>query len=266
MKLKKIINKLFGKLGYRIVNLQHYQPKTRSQKDLLLDNFWQTLKHLDYNPKVIVDIGTHKGSWTRIAMSHYPTSQYILIEPQKNLKKFVEDLTIKENVTYLPIGIGSKNEEMNFTLHDFDHSSSFMYSEEEAKKQGFSQVKIPVRSLNNLVAEKEIPVPDIVKIDAEGIDLDVLKGAENLFGKIEVFLIEVAVLNNIYPNSALKVLQYMDKNGYEMFDITDMNRPMNIQPFHLPALWLMEVVFVKKDGELQTLFKNKATEILKDYV
>ncbi|HLS31222.1 MAG TPA: FkbM family methyltransferase [Flavobacteriaceae bacterium] len=263
--MKKLINKLFGKLGYRIINLGHYQLKTQSQKELLLNNFWQILKRLDYTPRVIVDIGAHKGSWTRIAMLHYPKSQYILIEPQQELKEFFRDLTNQENVTYLPIGIGSKNEEMDFTHHDFDHSSSFIYSEEEAKKQGFSQVKIPVRSLSNLVAEKEIPIPDIVKIDAEGIDLDVLKGAENLFGKVEVILVEVAVLNNIYPNSALKVLQYMDKNGYEIFDITDMNRPLNIQPFHLPALWLMEVVFVKKDGELHTRFKDKAAEILKDY-
>jgi hypothetical protein len=33
------------------------------------------------------------------------------------------------------------------------------------------------------------------KIDAEGLDLEVLKGASNYFGKTEIFMVEAGVLS-----------------------------------------------------------------------
>ena len=90
--------------------------------------------------------------------------------------------------------------------------------------------------------------PDMVKIDAEGLDLEVLEGCSELFGKTEIFLVEVGVVNRKIENSLLKVVEFMDEKGYRVFDITDMNRP-----FSQKILWLMEVVFVKKGGKLDAI-------------
>jgi hypothetical protein len=43
------------------------------------------------------------------------------------------------------------------------------------------------------------------KIDAEGLDLEVLKGASNYFGKTEIFMVEAGVLSE-FDNSFLKIL------------------------------------------------------------
>ncbi|MFZ3273450.1 MAG: FkbM family methyltransferase, partial [Lutibacter sp.] len=128
-----------------------------------------------------------------------------------------------------------------------DDSCSFRYTEEEAKVAGFEQIEIPVVTLNKLLADSDLPIPDIIKIDAEGLDLEVLKGASNLFGKTEIFMVEAGVVNKIFDNSFLKLINFMDQNNYRLFDITDINRP-----FQPKVLWLVELVFVKKDGYIDS--------------
>ncbi len=43
----------------------------------------------------------------------------------------------------------------------------------------------------------------------------------------------------------------MDAKGYCLFDITDLNRP-----WEKPVLWLVELVFVRKGGRLDSMNWN----------
>jgi hypothetical protein len=79
------------------------------------------------------------------------------------------------------------------------------------------------------------------KIDAEGLDLEVLKGASNYFEKTEIFMVEAGVLSqNLII--AFKIINFM-MEGYRLFDISDLNRP-----FQPRVLWLVELVFIKIMG------------------
>ena len=143
----------------------------------------------------------------------------------------------------MPVGAGEKAGSFKFTIVDRDDSCSFRYSEEDASKNGYKQVDVPITTLNEVVKKENSPFPDLVKIDAEGLDIEVLKGASDLFGKTEVFMVEAGVLNKEFDNSFLKIISFMDKKGYRLFEITDLNRP-----FKLKVLWLVELAFVKKNG------------------
>jgi hypothetical protein len=55
----------------------------------------------------------------------------------------------------------------------------------------------------------------MVKIDAEDFDLKVLAGAAQLFGKTEVFFVEVMISeNHPYENIIAKVIPIMEQAGY----------------------------------------------------
>ena len=47
----------------------------------------------------------------------------------------------------------------------------------------------------------------------------------------------------MFDNNLLKMVDYMDQKGYTLFEITDLNRP-----FELQVLWLVELAFIKKGG------------------
>ena len=244
--MKKQLKRILNKLGYtlRKVNTNQVTPTNTSSKNYLLFNFYDTLKKIGFTPQHIVDVGANHGTWTREALRYFPDAYYTLLEPQEWLQKSFQDiLDTNSKVQFYPVGAGEREGFFQFTIVDRDDSCTFKFSQEEAKAAGFEQIEIPVVTLNNLLSKNDLPVPDIIKIDAEGLDIEVLKGASNFFGKTEIFMVEAGVVNKSFDNSFLKIINFMDENNYRLFDITDINRPFQPQ-----VLWLVELVFVKKNG------------------
>jgi FkbM family methyltransferase len=217
--LKKIAKKLLSKIIFHNLN----------GKNNLLSNFYSILKKQQFQPKCIYDIGAHKGTWTIECMKYFPNAHYILFEPQPNLRLEIEnELLGKKNYTLFSLGVGNNDGQLLFTYQDRADSCTFNMSEKEALEKGFKQVKTPIVKLDSFVKLEKLPKPEILKIDAEGIDLDVLDGAKELLNEsVEIVLVEVGILNNFFQNSALNVLNYMDKANFKLFDITDLNRPFN---------------------------------------
>lgn len=241
----KLIDPIARKLGY--VKSHEINYDYRSEKNTLLNVFFENLKLMNFEPKHIIDIGANHGTWTRETLKYFPNANYTLVEPQEWLKPSLQDLLdANPKISFSAVGAGSKSGSFKFTIVDRDDSCSFRYSEEEAIANGYKQVEIPIVTLNELVQNNpNLPFPDLVKIDAEGLDIDVLEGASDLFGKTEVFLVEAAIFNKVFENSLLEMVNYMDKKGYRLFEITDLNRP-----FTPNVLWLVELAFIKKDGIL----------------
>lgn len=250
--IKKIAVKLFNpiasKLGY-VKGQKIVYASNPFQKKSLLETFFENIKTMGFLPKHIIDVGANHGTWTRETLKYFPEAYYSLIEPQEWLKSSIQDvLDVNPKVSFYPFGAGDKSGSFMFTIVNRDDSCSFRYTEEEAKAGGFEQVEIPIHTLNEFVnSNPSLPFPDLVKIDAEGLDIAVLQGASNLFGKTEVFLVEAAVFNKDFENDFLKTVEYMDEKGYNLFEITDLNRP-----FHPKVLWLVELAFVKKGGRIDS--------------
>jgi FkbM family methyltransferase len=247
--IKKIAIKLIDPIATRL-GYSKLEPSIGNQysKNNLLRTFFMNLKDIGFTPKHIIDVGTNHGTWTRETLKYFPDSYYTLIEPQSWLQESFQDVLVNnEKIKYYPVGVGAQEGTFKFTIVQRDDSCSFRYTETEAKEAGFEQVDIPVKTLNTIVSKCDFPFPDMVKIDAEGLDIDVLKGANNLFGKTEIFLVEAAVVNKNLSNSCSEVVKFMEFNNYKLFDITDLNRPFKPQ-----VLWLVELVFIKRGGVLDS--------------
>jgi FkbM family methyltransferase len=250
--LKKTIKKIILKIFHPVATKLGYEKKgglvkTRDifHKNSLLDVFFENLKAIGFTPNHVIDVGANHGTWTRETLNYFPNAYYTLLEPQEWLKPSLQDLLdANAKITFNAIGAGARSGSFKFTIVNRDDSCSFRYTEEEAISQGFKQVEIPIVTLNELVAKNPaLPFPDLVKIDAEGLDLEVLEGASDLIGKTEVFLVEAALFCKEFDNSLLKMVNYMDDKGYTLFEITDLNRP-----FKPNVLWLTELAFIKKGG------------------
>ena len=247
--IRKIGAKLFATLAakFGFSKSGNYSSELAGYgKDDLMNNFFSILNNIDFIPNHIVDVGANHGSWTRETLKYFPDAYYTLLEPQQQMLTSVADLLqTNSKVKFHAVGAGKAAGAFKFTMVDRDDSCTFFYSEEEAAKQGFAQIEIPVVTLNDFLPATNLPIPDIIKIDAEGLDLEVLLGANNYFGETEIFMVEAAVMCKTYDNSLLKVMAFMEENGYRFFDVTDLNRTQK----HT-ALWLVEAVFIKKGGIL----------------
>jgi FkbM family methyltransferase len=215
------------------------QPSHANTKPL-----FETLSRLGFKPAHIVDVGAHEGAWTRSAMVYFAGSKYTLFEPQRDLLEAQLDLDIP-NVRKYFIGLGPKSEDRLFTEHSRRDSYLFARTEQQAKERGFGQVLMPVVSLDEFFTSSDWPRPDVLKIDAEGWDIEVLKGAASVVSQCELVLLEAGVMNKTFENTALSVMKEMDTKGFQLFDITYLNRTPS-----LGGLWNVELAFAKKEGKL----------------
>jgi FkbM family methyltransferase len=246
--MKRLIKKLLVKiLDPLILRLGYHTEKSSNPLVIhtdLLDNFYRLLKKINFVPKHIIDVGANHGNWTRSALNYFPDAYYTLLEPQNWLKSSINDLLeSNQKIKFYPVGAGSTSGTFKFTIVNRDDSSSFRFTDEQAKTHGFEQIDIEIVTLNQFIGQLNLPIPDIIKIDAEGFDLEVLKGASSFFGRTEIFMVEAGIGSKDINNSFLNVINFMNENEYRLFEITDLNRP-----FEIPVLWLTELVFIKKNG------------------
>lgn len=204
------------------------------------------LKRQGFRPRRILDVGANHGAWTRAAYAYFPDAAYTLVEPQDHLRVHVQDLSEHgANLRWVTAGVSDRPGRLPLTIAPNDVSSNFGLSPDEARRLGLSQVEVDIVTIDDLVARDGGAVPEMVKIDAEGFDLQALRGGRSLFGRTEVFYVEAAVCATRVENTMAAVIAAMAEAGYRMIDITDLNR----SPRH-GVLWLCELVFLREGSPL----------------
>jgi len=210
------------------------------------DPFFERLNKLGFSPMHVVDVGANRGNWTRTAMKYFPNARYSMFEPQEKMRAEVADLVESTNVEFHCMGAGPVSSTMKLTQHEWDDSHTFALTSQQAEDLGYPQTEVPVVALDDFFKERGLPKIDILKIDAEGWDLEVLKGAAKTAIEADVVLMEASVLNPVFTNTVDAVVGAMSQLGFVLFDITDLNRTIKDG-----SLWLVELAFVKKNGALR---------------
>lgn len=238
--IKRIIQGTLNNVGYRLARVT--EP---SEVNYGLDNFFPLMKRFGFAPRHIMDIGANRGNWTRAAIKYFPQAQYTLVEPQDELKVYIKDLVDRGyHLQWINAGASDRPGMLPLHIMNLDHSSTFLQLP-RTQSESIRQIDVPIRTVNEIVASSGSPIPEMVKIDAEGLDLNVLAGASDLFGKTEIFLAEASVGQRDFSNTAKNLICAMADAGYRIIDITDLNRSRKDG-----VLWLCEFAFLQNESHL----------------
>ena len=131
--------------------------------------------------QIIVDIGANVGMFTvKVAKKVGPQGLVISIEPEDAnfslLKKNVQLNSLK-NVILIRKAIGSFKGVEKFLISDSSATHSLALSKIRPKKI-IKVIEIEIDTLDNIIQQLGISRIDLLKIDVEGAELEVLKGAE----------------------------------------------------------------------------------------
>jgi FkbM family methyltransferase len=238
--VKALVQFLLQPFGLHLIRLANVHGPTFGSGVL-----FATLQRFGFSPRHVLDIGANHGNWTREALKYFPDAEYVLLEPQDHLKVHVQDLIDSgKKIRWISAGAADESGTMHFYISDRDDSSTFLSRAEQPLTRVASETDVQVKTLDEIVSTYGLPAPDMVKIDAEGFDLRVIRGASSLIGKTDVFLLEAGAICP-FENSVGRVINTMENLGYRLLDITELNR----SPKH-GVLWLTELAFLRKASPL----------------
>ena len=178
-------------------------------------------------PKTIIDIGT--GFGTPAFYDAFPEANMLLIEPVKEFEDHLKKICKKyKNCNYLLIGLGKEKGEKEInvnidspTLSSFLDRTRLTRSESRVEKR-----KIKITTLDDLALDLPFESPIGLKIDTEGFELDVIKGAENFLRNVDFVITEVSILKRFRESYSFEeFILEMQSKGFRVFDVLNVIRP-----------------------------------------
>ncbi|MFA6540364.1 MAG: FkbM family methyltransferase [Bacteroidota bacterium] len=208
----KLINGFLNAFGYHI-------GKHQSVQYLISRNKYRWLQSREIN--TIVDIGANNGQFADFIHQVMPGVSIYSFEPlAMPFEQLVELSKTIHTLHCFNYAIGATNGEVEINENDFSasssilpmgdlHVSSFPFTKNSIVKA------IPIRTLDSFIPEIHPVKSILLKIDVQGFELEVLKGAEKFVNMVDVIIVETSFFE-LYKTQPLfrDIYEYLLKKGF----------------------------------------------------
>lgn len=211
-------------------------------------------KHLPTDKQTTVfDIGAHQGNYSAMIFQHCNQATIYAFEPHpKSFQKLKQRFTNK-NFQAFNLGAGSINQEISlYDLQSNDGSEIACTNPEiitEIHKGQAIAHQIKVIKLDDFITKYQINKIDLLKIDAEGYELNILKGLTKALDQKIIDLIqfefnEMNVYNKVFFKDFLDLLG----DNYDLFRLLPNGLlPLdNYRPLFYELFAFQNIIAIKK--------------------
>ncbi|MFN4084032.1 MAG: FkbM family methyltransferase [Bacteroidia bacterium] len=176
-----------------------------------------------YKPKVVFDIGANEGNWTEnlIKLSNSVTDIF-LFEPQLKLNEIISQKLKAYSVNSKVFNIGLSNKKSKNTIKGGGPSASILevktnYAFSKELTDEFEEIEI--YSLDEFFDENKLIQPDLIKIDVQGLEYEILEGANITLNQCKFLIVELS-FDEFYKNQQplWKIFKLLDEKGFILAD------------------------------------------------
>jgi len=207
--------------GYNVV----YMPG-----DSLISRFW---KGYEYEPDVLAcvlrilppdavffDVGANIGLFTVAVARNCPASRIHCFEPSPTPRQCLHQTIIQneliDRITLNEMALSSKSGVSEFFIHDDLRHASGDGFKDTGIAGATHTIRVPVTTLDNYVQETKIDRLDLIKIDTEGMELNVLRGGLNSIATLRPKIIFEAIPSfaAMYGISMEDIFMFLKNHNY----------------------------------------------------
>lgn len=172
------------------------------------------LKTLGINPKCVLDIGAASGEWAVFVHGIWPEARIYGFEP--NAREIPQLEETKRAIPQFDYFRGFLGPEAKVVTYTDSNTQTSLFAQGKAGPA----VEAPMYVLDTLLAEGKILQPQLIKLDVQGFELEVLKGASTLLKEVEVAVLEVSFAP-FHPGMPVvnDVVEFMKARGFVWYDI-----------------------------------------------
>ena len=213
LKLFSIFTNFFKKFNLHIF----YYKKKNYLKDFKVDN--------------IIDIGVARG--TDFLLQEFPKAKFFFIEPNPLFFNFIEDTLLKKYNSKL-FKIAAGNESGLKKLWSSDGFSSFYERQDYKFKE---KIEVNISKLDEILKNESLNGKNLLKIDTEGFELEVLKGATKTLESISYLVLELRI-ENINTYNPSEIISFLYNKNFIFYKIIKISYTKN-------GISYMDVIFIK---------------------
>jgi FkbM family methyltransferase len=240
---KNLVN---GALRPLSLEIRRVEPPTHDEgpgRDTL-EGCLRHARGVGFQPATILDVGAAFGGFTLQCRAVFPNARAVMVEPLSEYRSHLDALAQPgSGVEVAAVAATRESGDIIIHVHP-DLVGSSLYLEKEDSNVNGEPRTVPGLTLDELVAERGISGPVLLKIDAQGAEVDILSGASHALELTEYLLLEV-VLFDVFAGGAklTDVFLLLKALGFVPYDVYELHYRLLDG-----ALSQFNVAFVKEGG------------------
>ncbi|HWS87106.1 MAG TPA: FkbM family methyltransferase [Pyrinomonadaceae bacterium] len=199
-------------------------------------------------PATVIDVGAAFGWFATECHGVFPEAEYVLVEPLEEYGPHLDAFVgaHPSQARLVRAAAAARPGELTIHVHP-DLMGSSLYLEEEVANVNGVPRTVQTVALDDVVDERGLRPPFLLKVDVQGAELDVLSGFERHLRETEFVLLEVSFFKFFEGGPQLHdVVEFMRSKGFVAYDVYDLQyRPLD------NALSQVDMAFVKESGRFR---------------
>ena len=196
--------------------------------------------------KTVFDVGACKGDWSVEYKQTLTDSQFFLFEANHKWAASLEET----GFPYVCGTVLSKPGKEFVEFYDEQSTGASYYKENTGWFDDKFSAKYACTTLDEIISKYNLPIPDLVKLDTQGAELDILDGAKSIIGKTTLIYAECPLIN--FNTGAPNIYEYMTyflNNDYIPIDCFELHKLENVFTH-------MDILFMQKEAKEKYLGKH----------
>jgi FkbM family methyltransferase len=186
-----------------------------------------------------VDVGAFEGDWARLANDVF-ACPVLMCEPLPDKRDALRSLAGQRKGQFEAVALST--EAGTATFYSQETNSHLAHGH---AREGVATVEVAKDRLDNVLRRHPEFRPNLLKVDVQGLELDVLRGAGERLADFEVIVMEVSIIPMGDARPFRESIEFMAQHGYELYDFL----PMYYRPLD-GALWQGDAFFVRRGSAL----------------
>ena len=187
---------------------------------------------------VILDVGANDGETVATFLRRFPDARILAFEPyaplyQRLRRRFRHATTVET----LNVALGATSGTARLHLYSGHRMNSLLRLDADPANpmaSGFAEkgsVSVPVATVDDVARERRLPRIDILKVDTQGYDLEVLRGAGSQLAarRVGAVLLEVNFVPMYERQASFTELHaFLSGHGYRLVDFYNHQRSAGV--------------------------------------